>query len=215
MAKPGLLLVSIDPSSRWDDVCKSSLLALNAIPSAVSKLVLQANDDPDPEKPYRYQIMFPLQNVSAISIAETVQKLNGLSADITLSLYERLNFHALDPGTCPESTNLIVQVGLTPKHDPEVYEDYHKWYATEHIQRLMAVPGWKTGSRYLLLEQGGSRKEYAAPLLSVHRYDKENGLGGAEWAKSIHTEWTKRVDSNKVRPPHRRMFEVQKVELPG
>ena len=80
MAKPGLLLVSIDPSSRWDDVYNSSSLALNAIPSAVSKLVLQAKDDPDPEKPYRHQIMFPLQNVSAISIPETVQKLSGLSA---------------------------------------------------------------------------------------------------------------------------------------
>lgn len=215
MAKPGLLLVSIDPSSGWDDAYNSSSLALNAIPSAVSKLVLQAKDDPDPEKPYRYQIMFPLQNVSAISIPETVQKLSGLSADVTLSLYERLNFHALDPDTRPESTNLIVQVGLTPKDDREVYEDYHKWYATEHIQRLMAVPGWRTGSRYLLLERGGSQKEYTAPLLSVHRYDKENGLGGAEWAKSIHTEWTKRVDSNKARPPHRRVFEVQKVELSG
>ncbi|OKO99172.1 hypothetical protein PENSUB_8559 [Penicillium subrubescens] len=33
----------------------------------------------------------------------------------------------------------VIKVGLTPKNDPEVFQDYHIWYTTEHIHRLKKV----------------------------------------------------------------------------
>lgn len=213
MAKSGLLSIQIDSPDKWEEVRNSSLFAVDAIPSASSKLVLMATDDSKPENHYRYEILFQLEDVSKVDISQLNEALDALPAPVDLSLYERLNFDKRDGPLSPQRSDVVIKVGLTPKSDPEVFQEYHNWYSTEHIHRLKTVEGWKTGSRYQLLQQVGGKQEYAAPLLSIHQYEAVNGLGGVEWAKSVKTEWTMRIDSNKERLPHRRQFQVQDFSM--
>ncbi|KAJ5135889.1 hypothetical protein N7448_004443 [Penicillium atrosanguineum] len=213
MAKPGLLSIQIDPHHKWEEIRISSLFAMDAVPSASSKLVLLATDVYTPEKHYQYELLFQLEDVSKVDISQLNQALNALPALVDLALYERLNFDKRDGPLNPQRTDVVIKVGLTPKNDPEVFQDYHNWYSTEHIHRLKRVDGWKTGSRYQLFQQVGRKQEYAAPLVSIHQYEAVNGLGGVEWEKSVRTEWTMRVDSNKERLPHRRQFQVQDFSM--
>jgi len=40
--------------------------------------------------------------------------------------------------------------------DPEHEADYHRWYDEEHIERLLAVPGFLSAGRYVALKGGPS-----------------------------------------------------------
>lgn len=213
MAKAGLLSIQIEPRDKWEEVRDSSLFAVDAIPSASSKLVLMATDVSKPEKYYQYELQFQLEDISKVDLFKLNAALNELPAVVELALYERLNFDKRDGPLNSQTGDIVIKVGLTPKNDPDVFQDYHNWYTTEHIHRLKAVEGWKTGSRYQLLQQVGSKQEYAAPLLSIHQYKAVNGLGGEEWAKSVRTEWTLRIDSNKERLPHRRVLQVEDFDM--
>jgi hypothetical protein len=58
MAKYGLLSIQIEPRDRWEEIRNSSLFAVNAIPSASSKLVLEVTEVSKPEGNYQYEILF-------------------------------------------------------------------------------------------------------------------------------------------------------------
>ncbi|KIX03852.1 uncharacterized protein Z518_07405 [Rhinocladiella mackenziei CBS 650.93] len=173
--------------------------------------VLTAIDTPDETRPYRYETVYDVLNVDMVNLDALLQAWSSPKAKITLLLYRRLDFAAHEGKEVPAAGGIIVANSLTPQDTPEILEDYHAWYRQEHIHKLMKIPGWRTGSRYQLLDQRGEMAEYAGPFMAVHQYDEDNALGGTEWTQSIVSEWTKKIDQRMAKRPHRRVFKIDRV----
>lgn len=215
MAKPGLLRVQLNPKNAIDTESFHiwRINAFDEIPGVISKLILTATDTPEEQKPYRYENTYEIEDVDTVNFQALAtvwkEKSASMASSIDILLYERLNFssHEHIAGLPPMDT-VVVANSLTPENDPDVLQDYHKWYEQEHIEKLMAIPGYRSGGRFKLLDHVGDHAEYTGPFLAVHHYDRDNGLGGADWAKSVKSDWTVRIDKRMARRPHRRVFRI-------
>ncbi|RAO69334.1 uncharacterized protein BHQ10_005346 [Talaromyces amestolkiae] len=215
MGKVGYLRVQLDAREGADIEAfqKWRVDAFANIPGATSKLILTATDAPEEGKPYRSENAYDLSDVDAVNLQHLAAAWKKTSAPMVSSmdllLYERLNFSShQNIVALPPKDTVVVANSLTPENDPAVIQDYHDWYEQEHIHKLMAIPGYRLGGRYKLIGCVGSNLEYTGPFLAVHQYDKENGLGGTEWTKSIKSDWTMKIDQRMVKRPHRRVFQV-------
>jgi hypothetical protein len=211
MIQPGLFRVQFRPTDSLGDFERWRGNALQGVPSYTSKIILTTTDELEDGKPYRFENFYHLADIDSMDLEKVLRAWSTPHAHITLLLYKRLNFYAHDGKEIPPSGSMIVANALTPENDAAVLQDYHNWFEQEHIHKLMAVPGWRTGSRYELVSQVGEQAEYAGPFLAVHQYDAENGLGGAEWKNSIVSEWTLKIDKRMAKRPHRRVFRVDRA----
>lgn len=219
MGPTGYLRVQLNPKEGIDIETFQSwrVDAFTDIPGATSQLILTATDAFDELKPYRYEIDWEISDVTLVNLPRLAEeyrnRFSSMVSSIDLSLYERLNFssHTHIEGPPPKDT-VVVENSLTPENDPIVLQDYNKWYEQEHIHKLMSVPGYRMGGRFKLLDSVGDQAEYAGPFLAVHHYDKENGLGEVDWAKSVKSDWTMKIDKRLTKRPHRRVFRVDGAE---
>jgi hypothetical protein len=222
MGKIGYLRVQLNPKDDTDieTFTKWRVDAFPDIPGATAKLILTATDPPEETKPYRYENAYEVTDIDAVNIRHLAAAWKEMSAtfisSMDLILYERLNFSSKENiVAAPPQDTIVVANSLTPENDPTVIQDYHNWYEREHIHTLMAIPGYRLGSRYKLVDHVGDHMEYTGPFLAVHQYDKDNGLGGAEWMKSIKSDWTMRIDKRMLKRPHRRVFQVESPSILG
>lgn len=221
MGKTGYLRVQLNPKegANIEAFQKWRIDAFADIPGATSKLILTATDAPEGDKPYRYENAYEISDVDIVhlqDLAAAWKEKTASVASIDLLLYERLNFSSRkDIVGLPPKDTVVVANSLTPENDPTVLQDYHNWYEQEHIHKLMAIPGYRSGGRFKLLDRVGDHAEYTGPFLAVHHYDKENGLGGADWKKSVKSDWTMRIDTRMAKRPHRRVFRIDEVDVSG
>ncbi|RVX68252.1 hypothetical protein B0A52_07255 [Exophiala mesophila] len=213
MGQPGCLRIELSPRGSLDDFDRWRLESFKQTPWATQQMFFTAVDDPDPTKPYRSEVLYDITNVDAVDLGKLLQEWSSPMATMTLLLYKRLDFAAHRGKEMPPDDGIVVVNSLTPENDTEVLEDYHAWYRTEHLQKLMQIPGWRTGSRYQLLDQRGECAEYAGPFMAMHQYDRDNGLGGSEWTKSVVSEWTKKIDMRMAKRPHRRVFKIDRYAI--
>lgn len=217
MSEHGILLVWLEPFDASNAEFHEWRLGggfLKDIPTASLYSVLKASDAIESHKPYRFQIAYMVDDVNAITSNTYEKALASKPAFLKSTewhLYQQL-ISRFTPGvlTMP-SGSVCVQVGQTPRDDPAAIQDVDAWFNEEHLPMLTLVPGWRVGRRARLLRRvGGENKEYAAPYVAMHRYLAENGLNGPEWQASVHTDWTKTVRDNMVKPNHRRVWEIEK-----
>ncbi|KAE8383909.1 hypothetical protein BDV26DRAFT_299350 [Aspergillus bertholletiae] len=214
----GLLRVWLQPKDSVDEVSfhKWRLAAFSDIPGVFAVDILTATDEVSPENHYRYENAYHIGDVQKITEL-LVQRLRNESNRVLersdWQIYERICHHERDHAGERLTGTVFITVGMSPTETPENIRDFHEWYDQEHLPILFNVPGWRTGSRYRRTVSYGDKMESVSPYLAVHQYNEKNGLGGEQWSRSIHSPWTKRVQSNLVAPNHRRVWKLVKGEV--
>ncbi|KIW88142.1 uncharacterized protein Z519_11253 [Cladophialophora bantiana CBS 173.52] len=160
---------------------------------------------------YRYEDFIEVEDASKVT-KDLVKEMceEGPLQHSDWHVYERISKDKRDDlvGDERPAGSQIVQVGSAPINSPEHMEEYHTWYQSEHRPRLSKVQGWCMGTRWQFLFEHGDGKAPWRRILAQQQYEKENGLGGAQWKSSMQSEWSKRVISNVEMPSHRRTWEI-------
>lgn len=106
-----------------------------------------------------------------------------------------------------DGTELVV-VTMTLQDIAGAEEQVIRWYEEEHFPLLTKVPGWLRTRRYSIsdLDQAGA----AAPfqLISLHEYQKNNGLGGPEHRASMDTPWREEMYAKYAGNKGRRTYKM-------
>ena len=199
------------------------IMCANPCPNVERTYTLEQNDDKTPA----YSTLYFLSDIHPILQNESYYHddadANGANfASITWVVMSFINgrtkysspqpqYHQTTPNVIPGKLaggSVIVLNGSTPCEDKE--SDYHNWYNQEHGLLLANVPGWKAGRRYRVEKVYGDIEEVcgASTLFGLNVYDEQNGLGGPVWQASVHTDWTKRIQSQRSKPNYRAGVEV-------
>jgi hypothetical protein len=70
--------------------------------------------------------------------------------------------------------------------DPEMEEEFNRWYEEEHIPLLLKVPGVLSARRYIF---PGESPKY----ITVYEHENEEVQGSLSDQKAIETEWNQRI----------------------
>lgn len=200
-------------SGTWDDW---RVEVHKTIPGVIAITSMVATDVVDvANRPYRHEDLIEVADVGSVT-EELIQQLRSWPAR-PFSGSDWHVFKGISADKQPDVNleerplgKLVVQVGMSPIDTPEVIADYHEWYRKEHMPILATVEGWRIGNRYQLLASYGDGAEPANSYLAAHQYDQQNGLGGANWRKSIDSLWTKKVLTRLSSPSHRRTWQIVK-----
>jgi len=150
-----------------------------------------ATDESKPQQP----IM--IENKSIISspgIEIHRQGLYSLQTNKSSSTFPSLNFD-----TAP---NFLVAVFI--RLHPGRKEEFDRYYAEEHMEALMKVPGWRRTRRFVTT----GVPEDEAECVQLHDYDLENGLGGQQFKHATTTVWYEDMMVNAVMSKDRRTYEL-------
>ncbi|KAK7694954.1 hypothetical protein QCA50_002142 [Cerrena zonata] len=83
--------------------------------------------------------------------------------------------------------------------DPELEEEYNKWYDEEHIPLLSKVPGWLRTRRFVLKEWNrvgtGIQEEDKPPTkyVSMMEWDHFEGMQSEEYKHATSTPWRMKI----------------------
>lgn len=70
--------------------------------------------------------------------------------------------------------------------DPQAEDEFNDWYDTEHLPRLLAVPGCLSARRF---RAGGGTHKY----LAVYHLDSPEVCASQIWKDAVATPWTARI----------------------
>lgn len=108
-----------------------------------------------------------------------------------------------------KDTVFVLTVGVTSSDHGEI----DRWYESEHLAMLRAVPGWLRSRRYTLI--GGGATGYPEgkeipKLLAVHEWTSAEALKTEEFKAATSTEWRTRAMATTT-VVERRTFDVFQV----
>ncbi|KAK4180687.1 Alpha/Beta hydrolase protein [Triangularia setosa] len=108
---------------------------------------------------------------------------------------------------------VLVAVEVEVKGGEQGEKEITKWYLEEHIPMLSKIPGWLRSRVYRTpsLIEGGDKVR----IVTLHEYEKVNGLGGEEHKASMDTKWRTEVFDKWIAAKHRRTYELFYVFGPG
>lgn len=174
---------------------------------------VEATDKEMKANPYRLQLLVGMSDIAGIDESKLVASQPSDVGNADYIVYREISTElrkgVSDDEYPPPGTELI-QVGMDPT--TEQVQDYHDWFDQEHQADLAAIPGWRKSSRYALSASYGPGREEVQAFMSANEYEKDNGLGGPIWRKSIDSEWTQKVLTNLKRPIHRRAWKSVSLE---
>ncbi len=61
--------------------------------------------------------------------------------------------------------------------DPQVEDQWNRWYDEEHLPEIVACPGFRSGQRYVATEADGARA-----YVTIYELDGPEALASAEFA---------------------------------
>lgn len=99
----------------------------------------------------------------------------------------------------PETPYLVQAVWWTPSADQ--LDDFHAWYAEEHIPLLLEVPGWLAIRRYRLVEGTGPA------FLAIHYIASDDVVNGPSHRRAADTPWRAKAASHRIQH-ERRLFKA-------
>ena len=70
--------------------------------------------------------------------------------------------------------------------EPEWEDEWHRWYREEHLPALLALPGVRSGRRYVAVE--GEPK-----YLALYEIESPAVLQGPDFERAVRTDWTARL----------------------
>lgn len=211
----GIIVVYFEPKPEasaelpksWAQNLQSTIPGVNWVRKVV------ATDQETTANLYRLQLLVDVSDIDVVNESQLMALqppgVNNADYIVYTEISKDLRENVNDNEYPPPGTELI-QVGMDPTS--ESVQSYHDWFDQEHLADLAAIPGWRSGSRYALLANYGPGREEFQDFMSANEYEKENGLGGPIWRKSIDSEWTQKVLANLKRPIHRRAWKSAPLE---
>lgn len=95
----------------------------------------------------------------------------------------------------PEIPYLVQAVWWTPSADQ--VDDFHAWYAQEHIPLLLEVPGWLAIRRYELVEGTGPA------FLALHYIGGDDVINSPSHRRAVATPWRAKVAAHRIQHERR------------
>ena len=92
---------------------------------------------------------------------------------------------------------LIVQTDI----DPEMEEEFNRWYEEEHIPLLLQVPG-------VLSARRGVSQEGSPKYVSIYEHENINVQKSPAYQRAVETEWTKRIRPHFKNFARRALFQI-------
>ena len=92
---------------------------------------------------------------------------------------------------------LIIQMDV----DPEMEEEFNRWYEEEHIPMLMQVPGVLSARR--CISQGENPK-----YVTIYEHKNIDVQKSRSYQKALETEWTKRIRPHLKNFTKRVLFQI-------
>jgi uncharacterized protein (TIGR02118 family) len=92
---------------------------------------------------------------------------------------------------------LIVQTDI----DPEMEEEFNRWYEEEHIPLLLQVPG-------VLSARRGVSQEGSPKYVTIYEHENMNVQKSSAYQRAVETEWTKRIRPHFKNFTRRVLFQV-------
>jgi hypothetical protein len=74
----------------------------------------------------------------------------------------------------------------TGEPEPDWDDEYNRWYWEEHLPGLLAVPGYRSGRRYVAIEG-------APKYMAMYELDSMDAYRSREHDEAVATPWTARV----------------------
>jgi len=99
----------------------------------------------------------------------------------------------------------LVSVEVTPSEAGGSEAEIFKWFEEEHVPMLSKIPGWLR-TRWFRTSQ--LEDSSLVKMVSLHEFDRDNGLGGPEHKASASTPWRNEVFSKHVADTGRRTYSV-------
>ena len=87
------------------------------------------------------------------------------------------------------------------KPDPELEEEFNRWYDEDHTPKIATIPGWLRSRRFVLKDwtrRGveGSKDQTPVPKwLAVHEYTDSEWRKDPELKNLFDNEWTRRASA--------------------
>jgi hypothetical protein len=92
---------------------------------------------------------------------------------------------------------LIVQTDI----DPEMEEEFNRWYEEEHIPLLLQVPG-------VLSARRGVSQEGSPKYFSIYEHENIDVQKSPAYQRAVETEWTKRIRPHFKNFARRVLFQI-------
>jgi hypothetical protein len=92
---------------------------------------------------------------------------------------------------------LIVQTDI----DPEMEEEFNRWYEEEHIPWLLRVPG-------VLSARRGVSQEGSPKYFSIYEHENINVQKSPAYQRAVEMEWTKRIRPHFKNFTRRVLFQI-------
>jgi hypothetical protein len=106
-------------------------------------------------------------------------------------------------------TLLVVRMEV----DPEIEEEFNRWYDTEHIPMFLKVPGVLSARRAVLSDAKVSEfpiTREGPRYITIYEYTDVKVMDQKAYMEALETEWAKRLK------PHIRSFSLTLYDLlPG
>ncbi|KAF5355132.1 hypothetical protein D9756_005565 [Leucocoprinus leucothites] len=162
--------------------------------------------DPDGHNEELLGIFFQVALPEAVGVEKLLSGLSQLPADVSgdpgtiASIDCRVYrpYNQLKPEVyVPTGEGTLVLNCMTPSAESE--ETFNRWYAEEHIPMLRAVPGWRSSTRYILVNSKCSVSYSAAKPVGVPKYFALHEWVGdkvfqtTEYKAAVDTPWRTEV----------------------
>jgi hypothetical protein len=100
----------------------------------------------------------------------------------------RFDGEQLLPGDALPPANAGALLLASMNVDPAAEEEFTRWYNTEHLPQLAAVPGVLTARRYRAADTASERR-----YVALYHLEDAAVSRSAAWEKAAYTPWTERI----------------------
>jgi len=110
---------------------------------------------------------------------------------------------------------VLIAVEVSLQDTPDAEAETIRWYTEEHNPMLSKIPGWLRSRIYRTPAKIEGASTSPVKIITLHEYEKVNGLDGPEHHSAMSTPWREKVFSSFIADKARRTYEIFYIFGPG